>query len=133
MCRYACLSTRRRCFLAKTFLQMAFVPGINYEESTDICQGTGLGTLVLQKRPTVYNQRIRDIFAYFLSPNWNALRLPFCLLMGYSFFKTGASSSEKSSQASQIPAVSSPLSIFWSPFICSLGHLVELLLCTNHN
>lgn len=36
-------------FLAETFVQMSFVPVINYGESTDICQHAGLRILVLQK------------------------------------------------------------------------------------
>ena len=74
-----------------------------------------MGTLVLQKRPTIHNQRMRNIFAYFISPNWNVLLLPLCLLIAYSFLEKGASSSEKSSQPSQIPTASSPLSIFLEP------------------
>lgn len=101
--------------MAKSFVQVAFVLGINYGESTDICQGTGLGTLVLQMGLTTRNQRIREVFAYFLSPSWNALLLfSVCQYPVHSSRKESPSL-KKSSQASQIPTASSSLSICLEP------------------
>lgn len=81
---------------------MAFVSRINYGESTDTCQGTRLGPLILQKCPSILNQRMRDLFACFISPNWNALLIHLCLLIVCSFFEKGVPSSEKPSQPSKI-------------------------------
>lgn len=95
--------------MAYIFVQVAFVPGINYGEPTDICQDTGLGTLVLQKHPTITQpMKTGHLCLFYLSSLSSAYQY-----LIHSSRKV--SSSEKLSQVSQIPTASSSLSIYLEP------------------
>lgn len=71
--------------MAKTFVQMAFVPRINYGESTDICQGTRLGTLILQKSVYTQPKNAGHICLHYLSQLKCSPPSP--LLINSSFFE----------------------------------------------
>lgn len=55
--------------MAKISVQMAFVPGINYGESTDICQGRGFGTLRFSKASDYTQPKSKgNLCLFYLSP-----------------------------------------------------------------
>lgn len=78
------------CFLVKTFVHKAFVPGIHDGDSPDTCQGTGLGTWVLKQCLTIRNWRnIFVNFFFFLS---QLECFPLSSLLINSFFRRVSSS-----------------------------------------
>lgn len=101
------------CFLVKTFVHKAFVPGIHDGDSPDTCQGTGLGTWVLKQCLTIRNWRnIFVNFFFFSSPNWNVFLCLLCL----SIHSSGEYPPLKTARASPVPtAAASSLSTYLEP------------------